>query len=43
MQEEKVARQLREYEQESRRLHETIQRLEDHLAEQTKAVAEVIE
>lgn len=40
LQEERINKQLREYEVESKRLHETIDRLENHLAEQMKLVAE---
>jgi seryl-tRNA synthetase len=40
-QEERLIRQQKEYENEVRQLSETIQRLENHLAEQTKETAEV--
>jgi chromosome segregation ATPase len=40
VQEERLFKQQKEYENEIRQLNETIQRLEDHLAEQSKTVAE---
>ena len=41
MQEDRLLKQQKEYENEIKLLNETIQRLENHLAEQTKQVAQV--
>lgn len=41
MQEDRLLKQQKEYENEIKMLNETIHRLENHLAEQTKQVAQV--
>jgi hypothetical protein len=41
VQESRLAKQQKEYDEEIKKLNETIRRLENHLAEQTKEVAEV--
>ena len=41
MQEERLLKRIKDYENESKHLRETIQRLESHLGEQIKLVEEV--
>ncbi len=42
MQEERLVKKMKEHENESKNLRETIQRLENHLSDQIKLVEEVI-
>ena len=41
MQEERLLKRIKDHENESKNLRETIQRLENHLSEQSKLVEEV--